>query len=73
MLALANKVKAGKIVPDEIAVLVDFTKKSGGIDYAERKMDEIAEDARRYIDSQVRPELREAFSAYLDYVIQRKL
>ena len=73
MLALANKVKAGKIVADEIAVLVDFTKKSGGIDYAERKMDEIAEDARRYIDSQVRPELREAFSAYLDYVIQRKL
>ena len=73
MLALANKVKAGKIVPDEIAVLVDFTKKSGGIEYAERKMDEIAEDARRYIDLQVRPELREAFSAYLDYVIQRKL
>jgi octaprenyl-diphosphate synthase len=73
MLALANKVKAGKIVADEIAVLVDFTKKSGGIEYAERKMDEIAEDARRYIDSQVRPELREAFSAYLDYVIQRKL
>lgn len=73
MQTLAKKVKAGTINIDEIAVLVEFTKQQGGIDYAERKMDEIAQEARKYIDKCVKPELRDAFTAYLDYVIQRKL
>lgn len=73
MAALARKVKAGTINTDEIAVLVDFTKRQGGIAYAEQKMDEIAREARQYIDHCVKPELKEAFTAYLDYVIRRKL
>lgn len=71
MKLLARKVKVGKINADEIAVLVEFTKRQGGIEYAEQKMEEIAVDARRYIESSVKPELQEAFSMYLDYVIQR--
>ncbi len=71
MKLLARKVKVGKINADEIAVLVEFTKRQGGIEYAEQKMEEIAVDARRYIDSSVKPDLQEAFSMYLDYVIQR--
>lgn len=71
MKLLARKVKVGKINADEIAVLVEFTKRQGGIEYAEQKMEEIAVDARRYIESFVKPELQEAFSMYLDYVIQR--
>lgn len=71
MKLLARKVKVGKINADEIAVLVEFTKRQGGIEYAERKMEEIAVDARRYIESSVKPDLQEAFSMYLDYVIQR--
>ena len=73
MKALARKVKAGKINADEIAVLVEFTKRQGGIEYAQRKMDEIAVEVRHYIELSVKPELQEAYSVYLDYVIQRNL
>ena len=73
MKALARKVKAGKINADEIAVLVEFTKRQGGIEYARQKMEEIAVEARKYIDSYVKPDLQDAYIAYLDYVIQRKL
>ena len=70
---LARKVKAGTINIDEIAVLVEFTKQYGGIDYAERKMEEFAAEAQTYIDECVKPELKASFSAYLEYVIQRNL
>ena len=73
MMTLAKKVKAGTINADEIAVLVEFTKQSGGIDYAKHKMEEFAADAQKYIDECVKPELKEAFTAYLDYVIQRTI
>ena len=68
---LAKKVKAGTINKDEIAVLVAFTKTNGGIDYAKKKMKEFAQKAQKYIDENVKPELKEAFTAYLEYVIQR--
>jgi octaprenyl-diphosphate synthase len=71
MQTLAKKVKAGTINPDEIAVLVEFTKQQGGIEYAEQKMEEFAQKAQIYIDESVKPELKPAFSAYLEYVIQR--
>lgn len=73
MKVLARKVKAGTINADEIAVLVEFTKQNGGIEYAKRKMDEISEKARHYIERSVKPKLREAYTTYLEYVIQRKL
>ena len=73
MMTLAKKVKAGTINSDEIAVLVEFAKQQGGIEYAERKMEEIAIEAQRYIDECVKPELKPAFTAYLEYVIQRNL
>ena len=71
--SLAKKVKAGTINADEIAVLVEFTKTHGGIEYAEQKMEEFAREAQKYIDECVKPELKDAFNAYLEYVIQRKL
>ena len=73
MHALAHKVKAGTINRDEIAVLVEFTKQKGGIDYARQKMIEIGNDVQAYIDNYVKDELKESFSAYLEYVIQRNL
>ena len=73
ILTLAKKVKAGTINPDEIAVLVEFTKTHGGIEYAERKMEEFAKEAQKYIDESVKPELKDAFTAYLEYVIQRNV
>ena len=73
MQTLAKKVKAGTINSDEIAVLVEFTKQSGGIEYAERKMEEFAKEAQKYVDECVKPELKDAFKAYLEYVIQRNI
>ena len=71
MQTLAKKVKAGTINADEIAVLVEFTKTHGGIEYAEQKMEDFAKEAQKYIDECVKPELKPAFTAYLEYVIQR--
>ena len=71
MKSLARKVKAGTINTDEIAVLVEFTKRQGGIEYAQQKMDEIALQTQRYIDDYVKPDLKDAYNAYLEYVIRR--
>ena len=72
MQTLARKVKAGTINADEIAVLVEFTKECGGIEYAERRMEEIADESRVFIDQYVKEKaIKDALTAYLDYVIQR--
>jgi len=72
MVNLARKVKAGTINADEIAVLVEFTKQSGGIDYAEKRMFDYHREAMKYIDVYVKKaEIRDALTAYLDYVIRR--
>ncbi len=72
MQTLARKVKAGTVNPDEIAVLVEFTKEQGGIEYAERRMEEIAEEARVFIEKYTKDKaVKEALTAYLEYVIQR--
>ena len=73
MMTLAKKVKAGRVNADEIAVLVDFAKASGGIDYAVQQMDSYAQKAQEYIDTRVHDEeLKKAFSAYLEFVSLRK-
>ena len=73
MYRLARKVKNGTINSDEIAVLVDFAKVSGGIDYAEKKMNEISEQARQYIDFHVKQsDIRDALIHYLEFVALRK-
>ena len=72
MQTLAKKVKAGTINSDEIAVLVEFTKQQGGIEYAEQKMGEFSLECKRYIDECVKePAIKEALTAYVDYVVQR--
>ena len=72
MVTLARKVKAGTINPDEIAVLVEFTKQQGGIEYAEKRMLDYRQKAQVFIDENVKKaEIRDALTAYLDYVVQR--
>ena len=71
VLNLAKKVKAGTINQDEISVLIEFAKQDGGIKYAEKKMEEFAKECQSFIDECVKPELKDSFKAYLDYVIQR--
>ena len=69
---LAAKVKAGTVNQDEIARLVAFAKESGGIDYAEQKMNDFHRDASLFIERFVDdPSLKAALNAYLDFVIKR--
>ena len=72
MQTLAHKVKAGTINTDEIAVLVEFAKQQGGIDYAEQKMSEYNQLCKNYIDENVKEKaVKDALTAYVDYVVQR--
>ena len=71
VLNLAKKVKNGTINNDEIAILIEFAKQYGGIKYAEKKMDDFAKECQGFIDECVKPELKDSFKAYLEYVIQR--
>lgn len=69
---LAAKVKAGTVNQDEIARLVAFAKESGGIDYAEQRMNNFHRDASLFIERFVDdPSLKAALNAYLDFVIKR--
>ena len=72
VLTLARKVKAGDVNPDEIAVLVEFAKQQGGIEYAEKRMWEFHAEAAEFIEKRVGdPGIKTALNAYLDYVIKR--
>ena len=72
MITLARKVKAGEVNPDEIAVLVEFAKQQGGIEYAEKRMWEFHAEAAEFIEKRVGDlTIRTALGAYLDYVIKR--
>ncbi len=72
MQTLAKKVKAGTINIDEIAVLVEFTKQQGGIEYAEQKMAEFSQLCKSYIEQNVKKEaIKDSLTAYVDYVVQR--
>lgn len=72
MITLAKKVKAGTINNDEIAVLVEFTKQQGGIDYAEQRMQDFYNQSIVFIDESVKKaEIRDALVTYLDYVMKR--
>lgn len=74
MKSIAMRVKKLVATPDEIARLVAYTKEHGGIEYAQKKMDSIYAEARNFISTRVNdPELKSAFEAYLNYVIQRTL
>ncbi len=73
MMTLARKVKSGTINPDEIAVLVEFTKEQGGIEYAEKRMQDFRTYCQSFIDDCITDDaIRAALTAYVDYVIQRE-
>ena len=72
MKRLALKVKDHSVTAEEIASLVDYTKRMGGIEYAEKRMWEFHAEAQRFLDERVgQEEIKEALQAYLDFVIKR--
>lgn len=73
MMNLARKVKSGGVNADEIAVLVEFAKEKGGIDYAEQRMQDFRQLCQQFIDENVEnSDIRSALTAYVDFVIERK-
>lgn len=72
MKELAYKVKERSASQEEIHCLVAFAKANGGIEYAERRMNDFHKEAMRFIDIQVKDkELKDSLVAYLDYVVRR--
>ena len=67
----ALKVKNGQASSDEIAHLVAFTKRQGGIEYAERVMRDYQEKALALLPAGAKEEVKEALVAYLAYAIDR--
>jgi octaprenyl-diphosphate synthase len=73
MLELAAKVRACTISPDEIASLVDFTKRSGGMEYAEKVMANYHKEACQYVASVTDDAVRESLLRYVDFVVNRNM
>lgn len=71
--ALAMRVKNGEATADDIAALVDYTKAHGGIEYAQRRMEELHAQALSLLDSWHNAEVREALRGYIDFVVERSL
>lgn len=73
MLAIARKVKDRVVTLEEIARLVDFTKSNGGIEYAQRKMTELADKAKELLNIYPDSDVRQALYAYADFVVGRTI
>ena len=72
MKRLALKVKDHSVTAEEIASLVDYTKRMGGIEYAEKRMWDFHAEAQRFLAERVgQQEIKETLQAYLDFVIKR--
>lgn len=69
----ARRVKTGEASADEIAALVEFTKQAGGIDYAERCMDELHRNVCTLLREWQNADVRQALTDYLDFVVERNL
>lgn len=69
----AARVKRGEATVEEIAHLVDYTKQSGGIDYAEQTMNRLHGEAVELLNAWTNEAVRNALKGYIDYVVERKL
>ena len=57
---------------DEILSFVKRVKDEGGIEYADRVMHEYRDKALGVLPEYIRQDIRDALTAYIDYVIDRK-
>lgn len=68
----AARVKRGEATAEEIAQLVEFTKQSGGIEYAEQTMQRLHGEAVELLNAWTNEAVRDALKGYIDYVVERK-
>ncbi len=72
MCELALKVKSGEATSGEIADLMEFTKRNGGIEYALEVMNAYRRKALSLLDDVPESEVKAALSAFLSYVVERE-
>ena len=72
MISLALKIRSLEATSEEIAHFIDYVKTNGGIDYATEVMVEYRNQALQILPQTTSPQLRDALTAYIDYVIERK-
>lgn len=68
-----SRVKDGTATDGDIARLIDFAKRCGGIEYAESVMMRLREEGVALLDGFKNEEVRATLAAYLDFVIARSI
>ena len=68
---LALRIKSLEATDEEIARFIAYTKEKGGIEYAQRAMEDYREKALALLPSAADGRIREALTAYIDFVIER--
>jgi len=69
---LAELVKTGEATANDIQRLIEMVKQSGGIEYAQKVMEQYAAKAEQCLDAFQNPAVKEGLRQYLMYVIGRK-
>ena len=72
MIALALKIRSLEATDEEIAQFIEYVKCNGGIEYATKVMKGYRDKAIEVLPSTASQDLRDALTAYIDYVIERK-
>lgn len=70
---LAKLVKTGEATADDIAKLVELTKHYGGVEYAEKRMLELHNEAVELLDSWNNNDVKRALKGYIDFVVDRNI
>ena len=72
MIQLALRIRALEASSEEISIFIDYVKSNGGIEYATDVMKDYRNKALSQLPDTTSQELREALTAYIDFVIERK-
>lgn len=64
-------IKKNELSSDEIATLIDFAKKEGGIEYAYATMERLRDEAFAILDAYPEKSVTEDFKALFNYIIKR--
>lgn len=70
---LAQLVKSGKATQSDILRLVEYTKQYGGVEYAEKKMQQLHDEAIELLKSWNNNAVRQALEKYIDFVVERNI
>ena len=72
MCQLAFRIKSLDATDAEISLFIDYVKKNGGIDYARQVMVDYRNKALDLLPSTADTTIKDALTAYIDYVIERE-